>query len=276
VSCNYADPVARLLIYGEATQTWPDYLTLGFTEEHISDLIRVLNDPDFNDGNLEGPEFWAPLHALRTLAQLRAENALKPLLQLLDDWEFNDWLSEDLPIACSMIGCAAVPILEEFLSREGADHDKRTCIPSCLQKIAEDHPACRQDCIDVLMRQLQKYQTSAHYLNGFLVTALADLKAIEALELIRTAYRADCVDISILGDLEDAEIFMGVRKTRSTPRPRYHPFPGIPQFNIADYAQELGVEHPVASKTEKRHRKIGRNEPCPCGSGKKYKKCCLQ
>lgn len=23
------------------------------------------------------------------------------------------------------------------------------------------------------------------------------------------------------------------------------------------------------------HQKIGRNEPCPCGSGKKYKKCCL-
>jgi hypothetical protein len=22
--------------------------------------------------------------------------------------------------------------------------------------------------------------------------------------------------------------------------------------------------------------KIGRNEPCPCGSGKKYKKCCLK
>ena len=21
--------------------------------------------------------------------------------------------------------------------------------------------------------------------------------------------------------------------------------------------------------------KIGRNEPCPCGSGKKYKKCCM-
>ncbi|MCG8572964.1 MAG: SEC-C domain-containing protein, partial [Spirochaetes bacterium] len=22
-------------------------------------------------------------------------------------------------------------------------------------------------------------------------------------------------------------------------------------------------------------KKIGRNSPCPCGSGKKYKKCCL-
>ncbi|MGB5261359.1 MAG: SEC-C metal-binding domain-containing protein, partial [Gammaproteobacteria bacterium] len=21
-------------------------------------------------------------------------------------------------------------------------------------------------------------------------------------------------------------------------------------------------------------RKVGRNEPCPCGSGKKFKKCC--
>ena len=24
------------------------------------------------------------------------------------------------------------------------------------------------------------------------------------------------------------------------------------------------------------NRSVGRNDPCPCGSGKKYKKCCLQ
>ncbi|WP_294354027.1 SEC-C metal-binding domain-containing protein [uncultured Clostridium sp.] len=28
------------------------------------------------------------------------------------------------------------------------------------------------------------------------------------------------------------------------------------------------------SKTVKNEVKIGRNDPCPCGSGKKYKKCC--
>lgn len=27
---------------------------------------------------------------------------------------------------------------------------------------------------------------------------------------------------------------------------------------------------------EERHRKIGRNDPCPCGSGLKFKKCCLK
>ena len=27
-------------------------------------------------------------------------------------------------------------------------------------------------------------------------------------------------------------------------------------------------------KAPKRVNKIGRNDPCPCGSGKKYKQCC--
>ncbi|MEJ2164468.1 MAG: SEC-C metal-binding domain-containing protein [Desulfobacterales bacterium] len=29
-------------------------------------------------------------------------------------------------------------------------------------------------------------------------------------------------------------------------------------------------------KTVIAEKKVGRNEPCPCGSGKKYKKCCGQ
>ena len=28
------------------------------------------------------------------------------------------------------------------------------------------------------------------------------------------------------------------------------------------------------SKIVVKEKKIGRNDPCPCGSGKKYKKCC--
>jgi uncharacterized protein YchJ len=47
---------------------------------------------------------------------------------------------------------------------------------------------------------------------------------------------------------------------------------------IALYNQRLLSEStvaPPASKAEPVHNpKIGRNEPCPCGSGKKYKKCC--
>jgi preprotein translocase subunit SecA len=33
-------------------------------------------------------------------------------------------------------------------------------------------------------------------------------------------------------------------------------------------------EHPVSRSHRREEIKVGRNEPCPCGSGKKYKKCC--
>jgi preprotein translocase subunit SecA len=31
---------------------------------------------------------------------------------------------------------------------------------------------------------------------------------------------------------------------------------------------------PAPARLAAPHAKVGRNEPCPCGSGKKYKKCC--
>lgn len=32
---------------------------------------------------------------------------------------------------------------------------------------------------------------------------------------------------------------------------------------------------PPEGSPQKVQPKVGRNDPCPCGSGKKYKKCCL-
>jgi preprotein translocase subunit SecA len=32
----------------------------------------------------------------------------------------------------------------------------------------------------------------------------------------------------------------------------------------------------VEKKPVVKGQKVGRNDPCPCGSGKKYKKCCMQ
>ncbi|MGD9164120.1 MAG: SEC-C metal-binding domain-containing protein, partial [Chromatiales bacterium] len=32
---------------------------------------------------------------------------------------------------------------------------------------------------------------------------------------------------------------------------------------------------PSSSPVRRNASKVGRNDPCPCGSGKKYKKCCL-
>lgn len=41
--------------------------------------------------------------------------------------------------------------------------------------------------------------------------------------------------------------------------------------NITDLERLLNPSKPTTAE-----KKVGRNEPCPCGSGKKYKKCCGQ
>jgi len=51
----------------------------------------------------------------------------------------------------------------------------------------------------------------------------------------------------------------------------------LPQWNDVlseERRAEIKKEYKT-SRTVVNENKIGRNEPCPCGSGKKYKKCCL-
>ena len=54
-----------------------------------------------------------------------------------------------------------------------------------------------------------------------------------------------------------------------------------PELFVVDWVNaRLKGKRPIpiwtpAQKSTEKKRKIGRNEPCPCGSGKKYKKCCL-
>ncbi len=42
----------------------------------------------------------------------------------------------------------------------------------------------------------------------------------------------------------------------------------------AAQAQSAGGDDSAQRRPERKKGKIGRNDPCPCGSGKKYKNCC--
>jgi len=41
-----------------------------------------------------------------------------------------------------------------------------------------------------------------------------------------------------------------------------------------DYVMSRGEDTPAPATVKRDSAKVGRNDPCPCGSGKKYKKCC--
>ena len=50
----------------------------------------------------------------------------------------------------------------------------------------------------------------------------------------------------------------------------------LPQWKEIYSEEELKrlYKEQKESRTVRKEKKIGRNDPCPCGSGKKYKKCC--
>ena len=86
----YQEPVARLLDYGEckmagggpAELAWPNYTNdLGLTPEHVPELIRLACDASLHAADGESFAVWAPTHAWRALGQLRALEAVVPLLE---------------------------------------------------------------------------------------------------------------------------------------------------------------------------------------------------
>ena len=48
----------------------------------------------------------------------------------------------------------------------------------------------------------------------------------------------------------------------------------LPRFKVI--ADKVKANHKISSSHQIKAKKIGRNSPCPCGSGKKYKDCCLR
>lgn len=272
VHCGYADPVRQLLTIGKTDNAEPDKWVhyperFSLRDEHIGALIRMALGPALLDGDPDSAEVWAPVHAWRALGQLRAEASAAPLLDLLRVAEVDDDAAEDLPVVFGMIGPSTLPLLAGFLAeRTNSEYGLSVGI-SAVSTVGQRTPACRDECVGILVLMLDPAGHIDPSTIGFVVAALLDLKAVEAIDAIHDAFARGAVEPSIAGDLEDIEIELGLRDRRTTPRPHYAmQAMGLSALPAADrFAPEMLP----------RRQEVGRNDPCPCGSGKKYKKCCL-
>jgi hypothetical protein len=126
-----------------------------------------------------------------------------------------------------------------------------------LEEAAKSYPSTRKDVVSIITDYLEHPDQKATGLNGIAVGALITLEARESIPTLRRLYTSGNVDLLACGDIEDVVIELGLRTQRSTPP--------------LDIAQLNGLRKQDGVK----RKKIGRNDPCPCGSEKKYKKCCL-
>jgi hypothetical protein len=155
---TYTDPVAKLLSYGDCRyfKTWPDYLELGFTREHIPELIRMATDEELNWAESDSLEVWAPVHAWRALGQLQAEEAIEPLMRLFHELEHSDWTGEELPIMYQMIGPKALPALAYYIAEDSHETFPRITAAHSLERIGNTYPEAKEACLLIFKDQLAR------------------------------------------------------------------------------------------------------------------------
>jgi len=237
---------------------WPDYRRYGFGEEDVEELLKLVTDPSLHRASTESKEVWVPLHAWRALAQLGDSRAIEPIIGMFDALCEDDWALEELPVVLGMIGQKAIGPLSAFLGDCRHSEFARAMAVRSLEEIAKRDASTRNNVVKIITDYLDAPDANASGLNGSAVNSLLSLEARESIETLRRLYESGNVDLFACGDIEDVEMELGLRSARTTARP------------------SLGQIYGLTTSAAPKQKKVGRNDPCPCGSGKKYKKCCLQ
>ncbi len=285
----YLPPLAQLLVLGEdEIDDEIDWEALGLGREHAAELIRMAMDEALYYADSDSEAVWAPIYAWRALGQLQVEEAIAPLVTVLrraDREGGDDWVSGELPDILGAFGKPALEPLAAFLEDAANGDYSRAGAAAALSILGAKHPEVRLECIERLSRQLGAFAAQSGELNGLILGPMMDLQAVEALPVIREAFAAGAVDEMIVGDIEDVEIGFGLR----LPRPQREPSLESLLQERPESSQKKAAkfQSAAASASDRPARvtagdgvpfiadvKIGRNDPCPCSSGKKFKKCC--
>ncbi len=239
----------------------PNYDKFGFTKEDIPELINLAMDMKY-DEFYDYPEykrevdrfFYATVYAVRILTKLKAVEAIEPFLLKLYDDKDNDFFSESMPEFFAAIGKEGVkPLMEHIRNRD----EVQLVLFEVFKNIQKKEPEIEELISSFLISYINTTKSDSTHI-AFAVMALVDCSGDKHIEFIREVFATKDVDLSIAGDIENAEIRLGLREKRETPQPGFW-------SSMEDEPTPKIIAEP----------KIGRNDPCPCGSGKKYKKCCL-
>lgn len=245
------------------------------------------------------------LYALYLLAYFR-EKAAFPLIikiaSLPDDWpEFllSDTITESLHRIMGSVYDGNIKLLQELIENKNANTWSRNAALRALLVLVKAHQIER-DWVIHYFKQLFDHPSFVHDEEGMAITHLtsvaSDLYPAELCEEIERAFARDQVDTQHL-DMKWINSVVSLGKEAALVKYLYK---GHYHDLINDVAEEMqwwacfqADEPPsprrygeddyigFANDSEaslpyyRESAKIGRNAPCSCGSGKKYKKCCL-
>jgi hypothetical protein len=269
-------------------------------EEITPELLRILEDTVDRAAELDADhDYMAHLYAMFLLAQFR-ETRSYPLVirfallpgDLLDSLG-GDFVTADLGHVLASVCGGDLEGIQSLIENEDADEWARGAALDSLVTLVAAGQKSREEIVNYFAR-LFRGKLARRYSNVWdeLVSSSSDLYPDELLADIEQAYEEGLVDPGLIG-LEDIRHDLAMGKDEILARLADDPRLRL----VEDNEEEMGwwaCFHeakpswlktasgawakddlkPAAFQVKATSPKTGRNEPCPCGSGKKYKKCC--
>ena len=257
-------------------------------------LERCVTDPD-TASEEEAQLFCYALYLLAKWRETRAYSLVIRWLSLPD--AASTGLSGDVSTQDGARILAAVcdgdlePIKRLVLNRD-ADEFSRGVAVAALALLAVWAEVPRDIIVEYFVWLAREgLEREPSYVWSALATQSADIEALAVFPELRCAYDEELIDLRTVGraELDDVEASpRGGLLERM--KERYPPIDDVAEATswwarfgrLASNrrAEELAlatageVDNDRPMEPYRAPQKVGRNEPCPCGSGKKYKKCC--
>jgi hypothetical protein len=230
-----------------------DIVALG--DRVVGPLIELLVNPDLTDEFSPG-QGWASIHAARLLGEMRATASIEPMIELLAATDWDNIVHDAILLALPKMGEAVLePALREVSSAVMENSDLRSSLLSVLAQLGARDPRI----FDLLLRAADEDPEMG-------CSNLATYGDPAALPLLRRLFDEHEVEVDRPGanqlfiELEDAITALGGTLTEA-------------QTAKLEMTRKLRLAPAPKAVSP---RKLGRNDPCHCGSGKKYKKCHLE
>ena len=275
-------------------------------EESIPHLLHAIEWAEANpDGaNNADPPYMMHLYAIYLLAQFREPRAYEPLVRLARhpaiDGLLGDTIGEDLDAILAAVCGGDTRLIEELIEDDNMNEWVRGAAVRSLAALMCAHIRSSEDISGYLGRLLRGRLTrNPSFVWDAIVAVCVDLRMAEHLDAIRTAYDEGLADPGV-DRFEDVKRIIVSRRGAET-ADRYEDDYRMIDDAIAAMEKWICFKPDSARNAASRDDdgdpkdaklvkadwdyqppepivrdvpKIGRNDPCPCGSGKKHKKCC--
>jgi len=278
-------------------------------DEMIPALLGVLEDVARDPGPFTSKNRFIHIYAMYLLAQFRETRAYPLLVKIFSapgELAFQlagDVVTEDLGrILASVSGGDTAPVTS-LVENEQVNAFVRGAAMDGLLTLVASGQRSRDEVVAYFKSLFRKFERRLGDEWGNLVNSCADLYPEEVMEEIREAYEDELVDPAWVAweEVKD-ELARGKKAVMEDLKDRMtlitdvvdelrwwscfdedasdidldeEPLDELP---LEGLDEELFEEPPLYFELPETLRraqpKIGRNDPCPCGSGKKFKKCC--